>query len=60
MKLKIVSDGTIFGTKVLTEDGKPLEYVRSISIFASVDQPPTATVELTQIPVEMTVELNET
>lgn len=55
MKLKIISDGTSFGTKLLNEDtGEPIGFVESIEWKINVgDTFATAVVKFVQVPVEI-------
>jgi hypothetical protein len=56
MKLKIVSDGTVFGTKVMTESGQEITNVVVVKIDpldANDDKLVTATVQLIHLPFEI-------
>jgi len=53
MKLKIVSDGTSRGSRVLTEDGKEIEGVESATWTCHAPGVATATLTLRKVPVEL-------
>ena len=55
MTIKIVSDGTPSGTKILdTETGKELSYVTKVSWKVDLKSPfATATLEIIKVPVEV-------
>ena len=55
MKLKIVSDGTNKGTKVVDEMGNMVEHVQSVQWQISVGMLSRATIELIDIPIETMV-----
>ena len=56
MRLKIISDGLTRTTKVVDADtGEPLEYIKRVTWEAVAGQAhATATIELTDVPVEIT------
>lgn len=56
MKLKIVSDGTCYGTKVMTEDGKTIDNVREIVWSARPGELARATISILVSEVEIEVE----
>jgi hypothetical protein len=56
MKLKIVSDGTPTGTRLLTEDGNYIEGVRSIHWEIGVDKVASAIVDIVLVPAELEVD----
>lgn len=53
MKIKIISDGTGRGTRVVTEDGEVLERVLSIKWECVGRQDAVATIEVSRVPVEL-------
>ena len=54
--MKIVSDGTAQGTKLLDESGNPVKGVLRIQILADKDEPfVTALVEIAKVELEMTI-----
>ena len=52
MKLKIVSDGTDKGTKVIDEMGNVVEHVLSVQWQISAGMRSRATIELINVPIE--------
>ena len=44
--MKIVSDGTIHGTKVYDDDGKELSNITSVQWSISIDDEPRAVIEV--------------
>ena len=59
MKLKIISDGTTRGTKVIDEMGNMVEHVQAISWQIRVGELSLATIELIDIPIETAVNHSE-
>jgi len=60
MRLKIVSDGTITGTKVLTEDGQTVGNIAFLSIVADAQCGlVSATMEMINIPFEFIGEVED-
>lgn len=59
MRLKIISDGTAKGTWVVSLDGKPIEDITSVTWSISGNGESRATVELTNVPVELVGETAE-
>jgi hypothetical protein len=55
MKLKIISDGTPKGTKVVDEMGNRVEYVQSVQWSVKVGELSRATIEILDIPIETAV-----
>lgn len=53
MKLKIVSDGTAEGTRLVSLDGRRVQDVRSIKWEINAERGARATVELEHVPVEI-------
>ena len=55
MKLKIVSDGTLKGSHVLTEDGQEIEMVQAVTwtLDARNDYSALVTLALLKVPVEL-------
>lgn len=54
MKIKIVSDGTAWGTKVVDADtGETLEKVISVSWEHDLHRSPEVTITVTEVPVEI-------
>ena len=53
MKLRIVSDGTVAGTRVETEDGQAVAGVQYISYNVGVDQIPEALIAISGISCEL-------
>ena len=62
-QIRIISDGTPYGTKVLNSDGAEIPGITSIKISISIDTLCTAVVEFTDVMLEMSAipaEANET
>lgn len=59
MKIKIISDGTSAGTQVLTEDGKPLDNIKSVTWSVTAGSPGLAEVSVVfrQVNVELVGEI---
>ena len=58
--IKIISDGTVAGTKVVDENDLPLKDISRITWTVSAeDTLATATIEFINIPVELEGEINE-
>ncbi len=55
MKLKIVSDGTPMGTKVMTESGDVIEGVTNICWFQGIHHSPGVEINFDAVPLELTV-----
>jgi hypothetical protein len=54
--MKIVSDGTRQGTKLLDDSGKQIQGVLRVQILADKDEPfVTALIEIAKVELEMTV-----
>lgn len=53
MKIKIVSDGSSFGTKITDENGNPIEGVTGVTWKCNAKESATATIELIGVPVEI-------
>jgi len=51
MIVKIVADGTARGTKVLNEDGKPLQFITGVRFAHSAGSEPLVEVDLLLVPV---------
>ena len=59
-KIKIISDGTVAGTKVVDETNTPLSDIKRITWTANAeDTLVNAIIEFINIPVEIAGELNE-
>jgi len=59
-KIKIISDGTVTGTKVVDENDIPLTDISRITWTVSAeDALATAIIEFINIPVELEGEINE-
>ena len=59
-KIKIISDGTVAGTKVVDESNTPLTDIKKITWTANAeDTLVNATIEFINIPVEIEGEINE-
>ena len=56
MKLKIVSDGTPSGTKLVTETGEVIEGVLLVSWSMSTDEDAVVMAELQRVPCEIVTE----
>ncbi len=56
MKLKIVSDGIPKNTKVITEDGKAIDNIRSITWHCEAGKLATVTLGLVLVEVDLTGE----
>jgi len=52
MKLKIISNGTVAGTKLVDELGNMVDHVQSISWSIRIGELSRATIELINIPIE--------
>ena len=57
MKIKIVSDGTPCGTKVLSEDGQELDYIKSINWYIDHSQLAIANISFMKVPVVLLADL---
>ena len=56
MKLKLISDGTPYGTKVVTETGEPVERIQKIDYHVEVGQPVLLTITVLTTPAEIVSE----
>jgi hypothetical protein len=57
-KLRIVSDGTRFGTRIETEDGQVIEGIQAIDWKCDAGEKPVATavIRVRRVPIEVEVE----
>ena len=59
MQLKLVSDGTPLGTKVVDENGEVIEYITNLKWEIGVGHYAKATIEITKLPLEVVGELKQ-
>lgn len=59
MKIRIVSDGTLGGTRVFDENDQPIERVTVIDWHAEAGSFATATLQFLGVPVEVVGEVAE-
>jgi hypothetical protein len=61
MEIKIVSDGTPYGTKLINiETGDEIKDIKSIDWHIEVDKLATAKIEFLRVPVELQVQRENT